>query len=60
MNKQCGNCKWWDEKNKVLHTASQYASDCDAPVPASMGTNVKYWMIDSEGKNCPVYEERKE
>lgn len=60
MSQQCGNCKKWDAKNKVLNNAIRYASDCNAPVPESVRINLKHWMLESDGKTCQAYEERKE
>lgn len=59
QEQQCGKCKFWDKYAAVLHGFKEKASDCNAPIPDSF-VGKKQWMLESEGKNCPVYEERKE
>jgi len=61
MSQQCGKCKWWDRDNKVNHPPKKnHVSDCNAPVPDSCIDSRKFYMRETEGQNCPVYEERKE
>lgn len=60
MSQQCGNCKWWDAETKVLNNPFGCSSDCNAPVPESVRINLKHWMLETDGKNCQAYEERKE
>lgn len=56
MSQQCGNCKWWDRDNAEdsmdyeLHSFSACNND----------KSLKNYSYDFDGKNCPVYEERKE
>lgn len=58
MNQQCGNCKFWDRDN-IIGTTSR-AAPCLALIPDCARVVNNGYMGETEGQNCPVYEERKE
>lgn len=56
---QCGNCEFWD-REKIRTSASLLLSDCSSlnKKADSFVDFQKYPMIEYEGFECPVYEER--
>lgn len=53
MIKQCGDCKW-RSRNYLREEAMNHGICLETSVPADI------LMDETEGQDCPVFEERKE
>jgi len=56
---QCGNCIYFDQESaKLVHGSYKFLSECTAPLPDSCYDEQKMSMLNTEGKDCPVYKEK--
>lgn len=66
MEKNCGNCSHWDERNKSMQSNGTYFAKClwelhESQMPESLLHQEIHTahMNENEGDDCPTFKERK-
>lgn len=55
----CGNCKWWDEKDKWRGSLGEWRAGCNFVLPDSADFK-RIGMPEDWGTSCPCHKRKEE